>query len=520
MGAAGISAESLVRVMALALLAGPAGTTALAQAPATVDLGPVVHVRESGAGGFYDATWTRRGTSPVYDGEWVFSGNGQRTSDTVEVLGVRDGQLRVRRTAVANGVYAIPIYRGRPAGKGTASWVSDPTYYWTIVPPYRDMAATEVFVEALRPHIVPRSLSRTDQAEVRTLVERYPATRSFAMLLRLISLGDSGDEDAMSAVIQSLEVGAPVDAPTSYFNVPRAHGGVRSVWGATFWQLHGADRAAARAMLACDFGTTRPGRSRDTTWNSCGFIVNYRPGFDSGNPRRRATFENYAEGGRRAPDVTITLHAVDGDAAFRHSRFEAALRWVRIQHGANVAQARDKDMYTRAYAEFYSAQDELAEARQTAVETEALNRAQRAADRLARYDRLQARRRAAGGVSGLSPAEIEQLEALAVSFGGEALASFAAERQLSQMWMVERLCRDPSALCDRQLAGREAADAAARAEADRRYAEARARALSGGVIPGATGGSGLVSVRSYDAQGNYMGSQLMSSTQAEILGAR
>jgi hypothetical protein len=102
-----------------------------ATAEPSFDLGAVVTMRDVSAGGNYEGTWTRRGNSNVYDAEWTFVPTGQKIVDVIEVRGVENGRLVIYRRG-NQGIYSAPLKNGK-LGRGTASWVSDPDYYWEVV---------------------------------------------------------------------------------------------------------------------------------------------------------------------------------------------------------------------------------------------------------------------------------------------------------------------------------------------------------------------------------------------------
>ena len=93
-----------------------------------MDLGPAIFVREYASEGVHMGFWVRRGSSNVYDMTAVLASNGSKNADVLEVLGVRDGQLTIRRRG-NQGTYTLNLASGR----GKASWVSDSRYYWEIV---------------------------------------------------------------------------------------------------------------------------------------------------------------------------------------------------------------------------------------------------------------------------------------------------------------------------------------------------------------------------------------------------
>lgn len=103
-------------------------------APAAFQLPAVVKFREASTkpgDGVYEATWTRRGTSNLYDGAWTYLPTGQKFSDVLDVRGIENGKFVVYRQGI-KGTYTFPMANGKPA-RGTASWVSDPAFYVEFV---------------------------------------------------------------------------------------------------------------------------------------------------------------------------------------------------------------------------------------------------------------------------------------------------------------------------------------------------------------------------------------------------
>lgn len=99
-------------------------------ASAAFQLPAVVKIREATTkpgDGVYEATWTRRGASNIYDGAWIYLPTGQKFSDVLEVRGVENGKLTVYRQG-NKGTYSFPMANGKPA-RGTATWVSDPAFF-------------------------------------------------------------------------------------------------------------------------------------------------------------------------------------------------------------------------------------------------------------------------------------------------------------------------------------------------------------------------------------------------------
>lgn len=96
-------------------------------------LPPLLHMREVLFSGNYEGIWRRRGESNVYDALWVHVPTGEITADILVVSGVQRGHLVIRRQH-ARGSYFAPVLADGRLLPGTASWVSDPAYYWTILP--------------------------------------------------------------------------------------------------------------------------------------------------------------------------------------------------------------------------------------------------------------------------------------------------------------------------------------------------------------------------------------------------
>jgi hypothetical protein len=96
--------------------------------PTPYDWGPVIKTFEVASEGDYKGTFVRRGTSNVYDAEWIFVPTKQKIVDVLEVRGILNGELIIHRRG-NNGTYTMPIKNG-VMGRGKASWVSDPGFFW------------------------------------------------------------------------------------------------------------------------------------------------------------------------------------------------------------------------------------------------------------------------------------------------------------------------------------------------------------------------------------------------------
>lgn len=101
-----------------------------------IDLGPVFHLREIAPGGNYEGLWRRQGDSNFYDGVWVHLPDGQLQQDVLEVAGVTNGELVIRRRRAGGSYRARLLTDGRLA-PGTASWAASPAYTWQPLPAQR-----------------------------------------------------------------------------------------------------------------------------------------------------------------------------------------------------------------------------------------------------------------------------------------------------------------------------------------------------------------------------------------------
>lgn len=119
------------KVVPLCFAACSLAAAAWAADPVPYDWGAVIKTFEPSASGDYKGTFTRRGTSNVYDAEWIYVPTQQKIVDVLEVRGLVGGELVIYRRG-NQGIYTMPITNG-VMGRGKASWVSDPTYYWEAV---------------------------------------------------------------------------------------------------------------------------------------------------------------------------------------------------------------------------------------------------------------------------------------------------------------------------------------------------------------------------------------------------
>lgn len=225
-------------------------------------------------------------------------------------------------------------------------------------------------LEASRPVIRERVLSKEEKAEVARLARSYAAGyqqggRTLPELQRLMDLGQSGDKAAMIAARDALARGVPFDLSSHYSDLNIDTTPFRmfterltAIWTAMIWHRFGYDDASRRymkpcvgglygevykhekdgvaAMLASD-GTVRPVNSQgiqmDQSADGCGFTL---LGVPAAQARGATVLQFYDKRGsfgalgNRAParDFAITgvrFSPMMGDARFLQSKFEEHL---------------------------------------------------------------------------------------------------------------------------------------------------------------------------------------------------
>jgi hypothetical protein len=110
----------------------PSSTGPAKPAAKPFDLGAQAGMREMTSEGVYEVFLTRRGTTNVYDGVWLFQPTGVRTNDVLEVRGIENGKLIIDRKSKAGSYVASILPSGKP-DMGSATWIKDPGYYWALL---------------------------------------------------------------------------------------------------------------------------------------------------------------------------------------------------------------------------------------------------------------------------------------------------------------------------------------------------------------------------------------------------
>ena len=95
-----------------------------------VNLGRVWQVREHDTdGSVWEGTWTRRGSSPIFDAQWRNDVTGGIAQDVIEFRQIENGSVVLYRQR-QNGFYYGRLSRdGTVIRRGTASWYN-PGSFW------------------------------------------------------------------------------------------------------------------------------------------------------------------------------------------------------------------------------------------------------------------------------------------------------------------------------------------------------------------------------------------------------
>lgn len=376
-------------------------------------------------------------------------------------------------------------------------------------------------VEASRPAFAPRTLTKEERAELRTVSEHYsdrnsPGSGSVAELKRLQQLGETGDKEAMIAARDALAGGPPRELLDQYWtrrantsNLYTATAILTAIWTAHIWQRHGYDDADRKYMKPCIGGigtgngykrrevnaVLRPdgtvagvnsnGYVGDDASEACGFVL-LGQSAATGRPKGATVLESYYLGQRQPErDFFITgarFNPVMGDAAFLESRFQAHLKMRQAgelsDKNGNFIFTPSREIALRWYEKYARdtgrlAQLQDADARHSEKLREQLSQARSRADQqwAQAVSDYNANRSAIGSV--------EKLMNVATGLGLEYFGKFVA---LVPDW-------------------------------DRSPANASSSAYGGG--PGF--GSQQVQVRTYDSNGNYTGSTQTSAVWADIM---
>ena len=383
--------------------------------------------------------------------------------------------------AVAAAMLALPL--AAPAASQTASM------------------GTADWLEANRPSMQPRKLTADETRQVSQLVKGFEQSvkekqPDESWLIRLRPLAEAGDRTALKAMISGYN---------NLWNLePGRRNPLAALWSVEYWKLHGPDPQAGKHIRGCISGSSRDGYwvGKTSSWD-CGFDVKVKP--DRFN---YSGFEDYAEGKGPAPrNVTFVARSLAIGGAADKARFE---NLVSILKGGGALNVLD-----RTWAKEYA--DKTGPAEIAALQA-ALDDHPNAVARLGAVNQQIAAERRAGqlqrwtvlhGKDPLTPMELEEFEDLSIVLGPEQLAKFGEKYVIYGETHINAACTISAWVCGEQ-----------RAMFDQRRARAEAEARARNAPIGDWAGQLFVDVRTYDQNGMFVGTQTMTRSQADTIGAR
>ena len=448
-------------------------------------------------------------------------------------------------------------------------------------------------VEELRPRFTNRALSDTERNELKSLTASWrrinvvdvirdsklkgPEFIPWSNLKRLSELGESGDKEAMRAVMEAFvlsyrasstynSAGAWVEIGFEPNAFPHAENGafarrvvkaLGELWGAHYWQRHGADPIAGRSFTVCY--SPSPFECKGYKGNVSGDLIMFVRG----------------EKIKTQPSITnITFSPTAGTPEEREGRFLAYMGgpthyWQTTDpwHELHLVQQAVYAQKTGRFALWDSTRlNTVLGTRAWQSNQELFMRqtlAARAEASTLRANEMAWRDKFNAFMAKPSPTLYErgQIEAELVMRGettDSELLRYAEKHTVSAYELVPRLCgsgREQTITCRRaqyelaqrieqnlrdlaerrrvENAARERAEAIAKAkneEAYRRYLAEQALnkkpsfadslvSLAEGFAAAAEAGNQQVTVRKYDTAGNYVGSETMTRSRAAGYGA-
>lgn len=379
--------------------------------------------------------------------------------------------------------------------------------------PAKGTYTIDEYVEARRPVITERKLTREERTEANRLIsainslldkeELVPAD----LLEQLAPLAETGDRKAMRAMMLGYGYARAVNPmPADAIDITSSEPNhkLAGLWGMMLWIAGDHSKETSRAIDGCQDGRGPPP-------GYCGYTITARDDF-------RDPFKQHWAYGDRAPrDVVFTEHSLRPTPEQEKRRFDTF-----------VTNLRNGEEYTGPeylWAEVWAnrAGGEYPAMLEQASRDGQYNYVARDAQRIvnaeiehnemaAKWEELQTRRqqaRADGGA--LSTEEENDWIGLSHRLGGTYLVPFASENVLTSAIAIDSLCSgDDGEVCQRQRQLYQYRVEAGRSEQNMREARLRNMTLGGGDV----------SVRTYDSSGNYMGTTTMPAWQADVIGAQ
>lgn len=369
------------------------------------------------------------------------------------------------------------------------------------------------YVEARRPVIAKHKLTSEERSEANKLMSDIKATLmkkgkpEHAKLDRLAVLGGSGDREIMKVLVEGYDGAGPVnviDGGETW--VPRRM--LAGLWAIQLYRDGEKSKAVSKAISNClGKGATAYDAKVD---GICGFTANIQ------NDHKKSFHAHWTGEGGLPKSATFTEYKLVQTQEQEIARFEKALIEYRDADGGYGDDYGWAACWSNIKGGDYRARwlgsSQIASANYATGELNKTLRAQAEIDqKAAKWTALQARRVAAKSSGGsLSDADETDWASLSFWLGGKYLLPYASETVLIQETAIQSLCAAESGpVCQRQRQLFQYRIEAARSEQNMKDAALRNMTLGGRDV----------SVRTYDQDGNYLGTTTMPAWQADVVGA-
>jgi hypothetical protein len=377
----------------------------------------------------------------------------------------------------------------------------------------------EEFIDAHRPVIASRALTSDEKSAAKRLIgeirKKNAKPHVENVLLQLHPIAVTGDKAAMSAMMVGWKnCGATTttlltDYPLIAYG--RVCNALSALWAMKLWEAGERTREVARQVMVCleskSFATYG-----DVAGRNCGVNARVEGDYDHAIDR----FADGEKGAKPPFSMTFTEYALAPKMTpeQERARFE---RWVAAYSKGAPPDGEPDGRWVNGYLlrqpeavqkEWSDALDKFWAIKNAAQGAERVAAEEAHKRDIAEWESLNAKRIAAREKKEALPAhDEERFVRLSFRLRGKYIVPYGMENVLTDQWAINDFCGNgPSSVCDRQRNLAYARQSAADEERlARELAWSRPR------------GGGDVSVRTYDQNGNYLGSSSMPAWQADIL---
>jgi len=371
----------------------------------------------------------------------------------------------------------------------------------------------EEVVNLHMPRIVKRRLSSEEKAAIPDMLRRVWDEKTWESIQPLMRLAESGDKDAMLALLRAFKGEDETsiykilsNAPLESWNPREAQLGIMGRWGAEYWLRHGKHPVAFNAIWRCT--------SRDSAkLFDCGL------GYVMKEKQLDRSWKYLDGETKRPPKMKLKLTSAYRSDIEQRATFDTLNAEFRRKGRKGARRTQEwLEGYVTAHPEAAPLLQGTVTAVQEAEASRALARLQYVANMRVEHQRNW---RTLWPKASLDTDERLKLEYAASSLGDDYLIQFSTRYILQLSHNINRICALKHNSCRTQSGASNARDAAkaqdiAQADADA-YARAGASVRAQSAI---RSNAGLVTVRRYDRNGNYLGDTQMTKAQAEIVGAK